>query len=266
MTRASVVIATYRPLGAVIPLRALREQVFKGFEVVVVTEIGSKAWGDDGKLLEAIPGMLYTKVVEAPYIKYHSPAHVLNRGIDAASGEIVALLTDFAYPEANWLKMLVDALTSRQAHHHIHPPPFIGGMKCSHGTADVWTCKPHACNPPLLPLGVQGADVPDVVTVFPFQAGFNLGNAAFCRFEDLIFKHPDRSKDEGGLEERLRGAIEILNCAESSALGGGAPRPDPAKSSAWYSIEHVQRLIGEARKVAARMLEIAEVIEARHEG
>lgn len=180
----TVVIATYRPLGAIIPLRALRKQTLKNFETILVTEIGSEAWYGDDWVSDV-------EVIRAPYIKYHSPTHTLNLGIDACKTHYVVLLTDFAYPNTDWLETLVSVLTETGA-------SIVGGTKCSHGAADPFSCVPGdlCAGRQLLPLGIDAAPS-DVVSVYPFQAAITLGNVAFRRIDAL---------DVNGLDERFAGA------------------------------------------------------------
>jgi len=184
--KATVVIATYRPEGAVIPLRSLAEQSLQDFNVVLVTEIGDAAWGN---VPLHLPWPL--KVIDHSPLKYHSPTHALNAGIDAATGEYIALLTDFGYAGPDWLRTLVFMLQSTKA-------SFVGGCKCSHGPADNFTCVPAGANQvcsnhPLIPQGI----VPEVAVVYPSQAAFTLGNGAFRRADGIAVN---------GLEERFAGA------------------------------------------------------------
>ena len=192
--RATVLLATYRPLGAVVPLRALKAQVHRDFDIVLVTEIGSLAWdGDAGKaqgLLENV------KVVEAPFTPYHSPTHSLNLALEAAppATEAVALLADCAWPDPCWLGILLGVLGRGVA--------AVGGGKCSHLAEDPWLCGLTASlrNPclghPLLPLGLDRVPADGAAVVHPFQRAFNLGNLAFRLSDGLAVN---------GFEERFAG-------------------------------------------------------------
>lgn len=198
--KATVVIATYRPFGAVVPLRALQRQRFLDFDVIVVTEIGAEAWGNRAELVKNV------QVVEAPSPKYHSPTHALNLGLEHVKRPIVALLADFAYPHEDWLGALIETLERT-------PAPFVGGVKCGHGTADWNSCVPSggagACGDrSMLPLGlVDGMQkVPcDIALVHPFRGAFNLGNAAFSRADALAVNGFDErfSGDHGSEDENF---------------------------------------------------------------
>ena len=176
-----MLVATYRPLGAVLPLRGLRNQRFEDFNVILVTEIGPAAWGGKDELVKDV------KVIEVPALNFHCPTRAFNRGLDGVKSPVVALLADFAYPTQGWLQSLVHNLQAHEA-------AFVGGVKCSHGTADVWTAGNNArCeDKPLIPLGL----VPELSVSYPCQGGFTLGNAAFRRAD---------AEALNGFEERFAG-------------------------------------------------------------
>ena len=194
--RACVLIATYRPLGAVVPLRALKQQAHPDFGIVLVTEIGERAWdGDVGRAQGLLDG---AKVVEAPFTPYHSPTHSLNLALEAVRplGGVssVALLADFAWPDPHWLGILLGALEGGVA--------AVGGGKCSHPAEDPWRCGATIAlrNPclghPLLPLGLDRVPADGAAVVHPFQRAFNLGNLAFRLSDGLAVN---------GFEERFAG-------------------------------------------------------------
>lgn len=213
----SVVIATYRPLGAVVPLRALAYQSHRDFEVVVVTEIGPEAYGGVRSDFEELTEQFPCRIVGISNLPYHAPTAALNHGIDAARGKVVALLADFAWPHRDWLLGYSRLDWERCS--------IVGGTKCPHGKAPPWTCGvppggDRACEGnTLLPIGIAAAPV-DCPNVYPFQGAINLGNVAFLR---------DDAKVIDGLDERFAGGH---GCEDDN---------------------FVRRMVGSTRKPAAMM-------------
>lgn len=177
----TVVIATYRPGGAVLPLRGLMRQTYQNFDTVVVSECGVEAIHSGAvKLDRAVLHKLEP-------LNFHAPTRALNLGIRLASGDIVAMLADFAWPHEHWLRYLAEEL--EQCNYAV-----VGGPKCSHGVA----ANPGSIEPPLvcdrqlIPVGLK----PGRHVIYPCQHGYTLGNIAAWRKDVNAIN---------GLEERFAG-------------------------------------------------------------
>jgi GT2 family glycosyltransferase len=85
-------------------LDALREQTYRDFETIVVDDAST-----DGTR-ELLAGYPKVRVVRLPGRRGHGFVAAANAGIEAASGEIVALLNNDAVPDPDWLAELVGAL------------------------------------------------------------------------------------------------------------------------------------------------------------
>ena len=107
--RASVVIPTWN--GAALlrsALLSLRRQTYRDFEVVVVDN-GSR---DHTRAMLADE---FPEVACVPLPRNCGFAAAVNRGIEAAKGEYIALLNNDAEAEPGWLGALVSALDGRPA-------------------------------------------------------------------------------------------------------------------------------------------------------
>ncbi len=188
--RVTVLVATYRPGGAIAPLRGLRAQTLSraAFDIVLVTEIGDAAWGGprNNGLVTGV------SILDAPALSFHAPTKAMNLGLDSINNlGMVAMLADYAYPDIEWLERLCGTLQSTGA-------SFVGGMKCAHGIADPNVCEPSggaaACRGhPFLPTSF----IAETAVVYPCQSAFNLGNCIFRRPDALAIN---------GFEERFAGA------------------------------------------------------------
>ena len=90
-----ILVSVIIPVRTITPhlretVKHLKEQSFKNFEIIVLT---------DGK--EKLPGI---KMIPSGEV---GPAHKRNLGARKAKGEILAFLDDDSYPDKNWLKNAV---------------------------------------------------------------------------------------------------------------------------------------------------------------
>jgi len=105
--RVSVIVSTYNGLRYLIPcLRALQEQTFRGFHIVVVDD-GSND-GTRDVVRRDFPGV---GIVRFPRNGGLARAH--NAAIAASDAEYVVLLNNDTEPEPHWLERLVAAADAR---------------------------------------------------------------------------------------------------------------------------------------------------------
>src|SRR3989338_2741012 len=103
MVEVSVILLNYDNVRFTLPcIEALKKQVFKDFEIIVV-ENGSK--GDDAKILKGLEGI--NLICES---KNNGFAEGNNIGVRSSSGRYIALLNNDTLPDKRWLLELVSAI------------------------------------------------------------------------------------------------------------------------------------------------------------
>jgi GT2 family glycosyltransferase len=126
MIRISVIIPTRdRPGPLAACLRALVESFPPDAETVVVSDGGAQ---DLGPVVAPFRDPLRLRLLQA---KHGGPAAARNRGLEAASGEIVAFTDDDCRPQPGWLESLAGGV-------RLSPPCAVGGTTHNGLPANVY--------------------------------------------------------------------------------------------------------------------------------
>lgn len=186
MTRISVVIATRdRPDELARCLKALQRLEWPGVEVVVVDASSTDETRD---LVEPQGGCMYLSV--PPHLA--AIPYQENYGVEAASGDIIAMIDDDAIPEPDWIEQLVRAF-------EIGPEVGVVGGRGIDAT--YWPWDGHSPIGRLLPDGrrTQGFNGnPGQIIDVDYVVGLNMA------FRREVFK------EVGGFDERFEGTAAFF--------------------------------------------------------